>query len=97
MNIDLEKDRQLSIARLKSEARLRTLEDRYWSPTRSIWVYNNPLRDSLARENERERLRESLVYDRSVKKGSGLNSTAAKTTKSSYLGESITKSRSKSH
>jgi len=55
------------------------------------------LRDSLARENERERLRESLVYDRSVKKGSGLKSTAAKTTKSSYLGESITKSRSKSH
>lgn len=88
---ELEVERQKSLARLKSEARIRALEDRVWSPSRG-WVYYSPLRKSLALEAERERLRESLGLDRELKrslnlekeiKRSVLNSTAAKTKNSS--------------
>lgn len=74
---ELEKERVMSASKLKAEARIRYLEDRYWSPARG-WTYYSPLRESLNRIKERELLRESVLAESKYKFSSALKSTAAK-------------------
>lgn len=105
---ELERERALSAAKLRSESRIRFLDDSYYSPIRG-WVHTSPLKEALAgsrmRETlHREQLRESLTREtlrkslyterESAKKESALKSTAAKTDMSRSYAKTANMSRS---